>query len=289
MRNELRESIFMLKRRNWAGLLYLPTENSLLQLFRYCFVGGSAFLVDFGSYVLLEAIGIHYLIAGVFSFVFGFALNFLLSRKLIFWEASGTKVAVGELISVLGISAVGLLLTEVFLFAGTDLLMLDVRFSKIIASLIVLFWNYFARKKFVYMWLKLWRKYRGLFFYLVFGLLTTVVNIGTYHLCYEVWNVPNVPSNILAWTLAVAIAYITNKLWVFNSKSFAPDVFFPELWKFVSCRLGTGFLELAIMWVGVDLLYGPGTPLKIGSSFLVVILNYVFSKLIIFRKEKNAP
>ncbi len=129
----------------------------------------------------------------------------------------------------------------------------------------------------------LWDKYKGLFFYLVFGVLTTVVNIVTYHMCYEVWHIPNVPSNIAAWVLAVAVAYLTNKVWVFESKSFAPEVLLPELWKFVSCRLATGVMDTAIMWVGVDLLHGPGTPIKLGSNVLVMVLNYLFSKLIIFR------
>lgn len=130
----------------------------------------------------------------------------------------------------------------------------------------------------------LWQRYKGIFFYLVFGFLTTIINIGSYYLCYEVWGIPNVPSNIVAWILAVAAAYITNKLWVFESKSFSPKILLPELWKFVSCRLATGAMELVIMWVGVDVLRGPATLLKIGSSFLVVILNYIFSKLIIFKK-----
>lgn len=132
----------------------------------------------------------------------------------------------------------------------------------------------------------LYQKYRSVLFYLFFGVLTTVVNIVTYHLCYEVMGVPNVPSNIIAWVLAVAVAYITNKVWVFDSKSFAPEVLLPELWKFVSCRLVTGIMDLAIMWVGVDLLQGPPTLIKIGSNVLVVILNYIFSKLLIFRKSK---
>lgn len=133
----------------------------------------------------------------------------------------------------------------------------------------------------------LWKKYKGIFFYLVFGVLTTVVNIVTFHLCYEVWGVPNIPSNIIAWVLAVAVAYLTNKLWVFDSKSFAPQVLLPELWKFVSCRLATGVMDLAIMWVGVDLLHGPGTPIKLASNVLVIILNYVFSKVVIFKKDKQ--
>ncbi len=133
----------------------------------------------------------------------------------------------------------------------------------------------------------MWEKYRSVFFYLVFGALTTVVNIVTYHLCYEVWGAPNVPSNIIAWALSVAVAYLTNKVWVFDSKSFAPAVLLPELWKFVSCRLATGVMDLAIMWVGVDLLRGPATPIKIGSNALVIALNYLLSKLLIFRKDKS--
>ena len=131
----------------------------------------------------------------------------------------------------------------------------------------------------------LWEKYKSIFWYLVFGVVTTVVNIVTYHLCYEVWGVPNVPSNIIAWVLAVAVAFITNKLWVFDSKSLAPGVLLPELWKFVSCRLVTGVMDTAIMWVGVDVLGGPGTWVKIGSNVLVVVLNYIFSKLIIFKDK----
>lgn len=133
--------------------------------------------------------------------------------------------------------------------------------------------------------MKLLRQYKAIIFYLVFGVLTTLVNIVTYHLCYEVWGVPNVPSNIIAWVLSVAVAYLTNKVWVFDSKSFAPAVLLPELWKFVSCRLATGLMDLAIMWVGVDLLQGPATPIKIGSNVLVIVLNYAFSKLLIFKKQ----
>lgn len=133
----------------------------------------------------------------------------------------------------------------------------------------------------------LWKKYKGPFFYLVFGVLTTAINVGTYHLCYEIWGAPNVPSNIVAWVLAVAVAYITNKLWVFNSKSFAPEILLPELWKFVSCRLATGGMDLFIMWVGVDILQGPATSLKIASNVLVIILNYIASKLLIFKRTSR--
>lgn len=124
-----------------------------------------------------------------------------------------------------------------------------------------------------------------LFCYLIFGVLTTILNIALYVFCYHIGGMSNVISNIAAWIAAVAFAYITNKLWVFNSKDFTFSVMRAEIWKFASCRLATGILDLIIMFVGVDLLKGPPAIYKIGSNVLVVILNYVFSKLIIFKKS----
>lgn len=132
---------------------------------------------------------------------------------------------------------------------------------------------------------KLWQKYKSVFFYAVFGVLTTVINVVAYTLCFQIAGIPNVPSNIIAWAAAVAFAFVTNKLWVFNSKSMEIGVLLSELWKFVSCRLTTGVLDVVIMFVGVDLLSGPPTFIKIGSNVLVIVLNYVFSKLIIFKNS----
>ncbi len=131
----------------------------------------------------------------------------------------------------------------------------------------------------------LWEKYRDTALYLVFGVVTTVVNVAVYHVCYAMLGVPNIPSTVIAWVLSVAVAYITNKLWVFRSPSFAPAVLWPELGKFVAARGLTGVLDLGIMYVGVDLLGGPGTALKLGSTVLVVVLNYVFSKWLIFKDQ----
>ena len=66
----------------------------------------------------------------------------------------------------------------------------------------------------------------------------------------------------------------------------APAVMLPELANFVGCRLATGVMDLAIMFVGVDLLHGPSLPIKIASNVLVIIINYLFSKLVIFAKKK---
>jgi len=132
----------------------------------------------------------------------------------------------------------------------------------------------------------LWQKYRHLFFYGIFGVLTTVVNILSFALCYEYLKMPNIYSNIVAWVLAVTVAYITNKLWVFDSKTFSLDVLLPEIWRFFSCRLVTGIMDLIIMWVGVDCVHGPATFIKVGSNIIVIVLNYVFSKILIFKKGK---
>ncbi len=136
---------------------------------------------------------------------------------------------------------------------------------------------------------ELWEKYRDTALYLIFGAVTTAVNVVTYHVCFAMLGVPNTPSVVIAWVLSVAVAYITNKLWVFRSSSFAPAVLWPELGKFVAARAFTGVLDLGIMFVGVDLLGlqegGPATALKLGSNVLVVVLNYVFSKWLIFKDQ----
>ena len=129
------------------------------------------------------------------------------------------------------------------------------------------------------------QKYRGLILYGVFGALTTAINIAAYALCYRVLGVPNVPSNIVAWIVAVLFAFITNKLYVFESKSLERGTVLRELTTFVTARLATGLMDLAIMFVGVDVLHGPDLLIKVGSNVLVIILNYVLSKLVVFRKK----
>lgn len=134
---------------------------------------------------------------------------------------------------------------------------------------------------------KLLKKYKFIILYGIFGVLTTIINIVTYALCYDVFNISNVVSNIIAWVLSVLFAFITNKIWVFESKCFDFKIFIKELWNFIVCRLATGALDLGIMYVGVDLLKGPALILKIASNIIVIILNYVMSKLFVFKKGSN--
>jgi len=130
-------------------------------------------------------------------------------------------------------------------------------------------------------------KYQDMILYVFFGALATLVNTVSYYLCYNVFGISNVPSVIIAWLLAVVFAFFTNKLWVFKSKSFAPEVLRHEIPTFFGARLLTGLLDLGIMYLAVDVLHGNGTVWKLISNVIVIILNYAASKLVIFRKNEE--
>lgn len=132
--------------------------------------------------------------------------------------------------------------------------------------------------------LKYYFRYKDIILYIFFGGITTFINIATYFITYDILNISNVASTIIAWLLSVIFAFITNKIWVFESKSWAKNIFIKELVSFVSVRLLTGLIDLAIMYVGVDLLKYNGMLMKILSNIFVLISNYLGSKLFIFRK-----
>ena len=131
------------------------------------------------------------------------------------------------------------------------------------------------------------KKYYSIVSYAVFGILTTIINTITYYLSYEVIHIPNISSTIIAWFLAVAFAFITNKLWVFDSPSFSKQVLAHEIPTFLGARVATGVLDVAIMYLSVDVMKWIPTLWKLVSNGIVIILNYVASKLVIFRKMKR--
>lgn len=130
-------------------------------------------------------------------------------------------------------------------------------------------------------------KYKSVIMYVVFGVCTTLVNWGAYYLCYSIIGISNVLSTVIAWILAVAFAFITNKLWVFNSKSFVGKTLIYEMWTFTAARLVTGVLDVGIMYLAVDVFNQNATLWKLISNVIVIILNYVLSKLIVFRKTNS--
>ena len=131
---------------------------------------------------------------------------------------------------------------------------------------------------------ELFVKYYDILVYLVFGVLTTVVNYLVYLPCYNLLCLSSSVSNVIAWAVAVAFAYVTNKPFVFHSHVWSRETVIPELTKFVGTRLGSGALETLILLIAADWLGMNGNLWKIVTSVLVVIINYVGSKLLVFRK-----
>ncbi len=129
--------------------------------------------------------------------------------------------------------------------------------------------------------------------YLVMGGLTTVVSWGTYALFAKNLGMGITASNILSWVCAVIFAYLTNKVWVFHSYSWKIGFVLREVALFISARLMTGVIEMAgvplLVKAGLNQkLFGvKGMLAKVAVSILVVILNYVFSKLIRSRTDQQ--
>lgn len=127
-------------------------------------------------------------------------------------------------------------------------------------------------------------KYQDIISYLVFGVLTTLVNFLVYYPLTNLLGINATVSNVIAWAVSVAFAFVTNKPFVFKSMDWSASVVIPELYKFVGTRLGSGLLETAMIFLLVDLLGLDGNIIKLAVSILVVIINYVGSKLIVFKK-----
>ena len=134
---------------------------------------------------------------------------------------------------------------------------------------------------------------KEVFSYLFFGVMTTVVNLVVYAACNKFVDV--MVSNVIAWVAAVVFAYVTNKLFVFESKSWSPKVLAKEIPSFTGARLLTLGIEEAGLLIMIKLLHldvtltiGPvGGELVVKAllAVIVVIINYIFSKVLIFKKK----
>lgn len=129
------------------------------------------------------------------------------------------------------------------------------------------------------------QKYRGELTYLVFGVLTTAVNYAVFLPCSHVFKYAAV-SNAIAWVVAVLFSFFTNKPFVFESHDWSLRVVLPEFLKFVGTRLASGLLETGILAVAVDGLHGNKVVWKVITNVIVVVLNYIGSKLLVFCRKK---
>lgn len=132
----------------------------------------------------------------------------------------------------------------------------------------------------------LFKKYRGVILYLVFGVMTTLINVLAYDIAYKKLGINNVVSTIIAWVVAVSFAFITNKLFVFGSKKKNMDAL-KEAVSFITCRIATGVVEVGMMWAFVDLLRFDGTVMKLVTNIVIIVINYIASKFFVFRGEGN--
>ncbi len=143
------------------------------------------------------------------------------------------------------------------------------------------------------------RRHRETVSYLFWGVMTTLVNYVTYLLLTEGFQVYYLTSNVIAWVVSVLFAYFVNKIFVFQSRDWAWRVALRELWQMVAARAFSLLLETGILWFFVDLLrfgdvsvqlpggisLGGGAIVKLAANVVVIVVNYVLSKFIIFRKK----
>lgn len=131
---------------NVKSLFFGKNDNILLQLFRYTFVGGLAFVVDFGLLWLLTAQAhMHYLASAAAAFVAGLLVNYVLSKLWVF-NKSSYKNKMAEFLVFALIGVIGLGLTELLMWLFTDGANMYYIVSKMLTTAIVYFWNFFARK-----------------------------------------------------------------------------------------------------------------------------------------------
>ena len=133
------------------------------------------------------------------------------------------------------------------------------------------------------------KKYREQISYLIVGGLTTAVSLLTYYLCTKTFLNPEVPlqlqaANVISWICAVAFAYVTNRRYVFRSRA---ENKVQEAAKFVLSRVTTLLMEMAIMWLGVTALGINDRIVKLVAQVIIILANYVLSKLLVFRKKEK--
>lgn len=133
---------------------------------------------------------------------------------------------------------------------------------------------------------KIYKTNKQLLLYLFFGVCTTAINTICYGVLYALLYIDNITSTIIAWMVAVIFAFITNKVYVFESQRTKRSERLKEFTSFFSCRILTGVLDIAIMAVTVDYLKWNSLVWKLISNIIVTIINYVASKFVIFKNNK---
>lgn len=132
------------------------------------------------------------------------------------------------------------------------------------------------------------KKYKEIIMYLIFGVLTTLVSLIVYYISVNTFLNPDNAiqlqiANIISWIISVAFAYITNRKFVFESKE---KNILKESSKFVTSRMATLLMDMLIMFIGVTVLKCNDKLIKLFSQVVIIIANYLISKLLIFKKQR---
>jgi len=131
-------------------------------------------------------------------------------------------------------------------------------------------------------------KYKQIINYLIFGALTTLVNFVSYILFTKIFHIDEVLSSGLAWVVAVTFAYIVNKLFVFESKTNGTKELFKEFVSFIGCRVFSGITcDVGTFALMVKVLHINDIISKLVTQIMVIVLNYILSKVVVFRKKQK--
>ena len=128
-----------------------------------------------------------------------------------------------------------------------------------------------------------YKKYREVIDYAIFGGLTTLVNLIAFYIFDTLIGWPYLVANAIAIILSILFAYVTNKIFVFRTKELGAKENVLEFIKFIGFRAVSGLADMMTMWILVDLITMDTNIAKLFTQFIVVVLNYVFSKFFIFK------
>ena len=133
---------------------------------------------------------------------------------------------------------------------------------------------------------KFYKKNKEVLLYLLFGGLTTIVSIGTFAWFNVGMHMNELIANVISWVFSVAFAYVTNRIWVFRSETSGVGSLMKEIAKFFGGRLATLGVEELILFVFISLLHGNSMVVKLIAQVVIVILNYIISKIFVFNNKK---
>lgn len=131
------------------------------------------------------------------------------------------------------------------------------------------------------------RNLRVILYYLVFGGLTTLVNVFIYWLCSHVFLFSVIYSTVVAWIVAVSFAYFSNRKWVFYSQNNGFSGIVKEILMFFLCRSFTGFVDLEIMWLFATKFNFNDVIVKAVANVFVIVFNFLASKFLIFKNKSH--